>query len=82
MARVTIEDCLDRIHNRFELVLCVARRAQQLMESGANPYVEWDNDKPIVVALREIAAGCVCIDSLGIGHVAQVSSGAESETAV
>ena len=54
MARITVEDCLERVPNRFELVLVAARRAKQLLK-GARPLVESDN-KEIVSALREIAA--------------------------
>jgi DNA-directed RNA polymerase subunit omega len=54
MARITVEDCLERVSNRFELVLLAARRAKQLLK-GARPLVESDN-KEIVSALREIAA--------------------------
>lgn len=57
MARVTVEDCLKNVKNRFELVIVAARRARQLMR-GKPAQVEWDNDKATVVALREIAAGC------------------------
>ena len=56
MARVTVEDCLPFVDNRFDLVLTAARRARQLSQ-GAQPLVEEDNDKPTVLALREIAAG-------------------------
>lgn len=56
MARVTVEDCLKNVKNRFELVIVAAKRARQLMR-GKEPKVDWDNDKPTVVALREIAAG-------------------------
>ncbi len=56
MARVTVEDCLKNVKNRFELVILAAKRARQLMH-GREPKVEWDNDKPTVVALREIAEG-------------------------
>lgn len=56
MARVTVEDCLKNVKNRFELVIVAAKRARQLMR-GKEPKVEWDNDKATVVALREIAAG-------------------------
>lgn len=55
MARVTVEDCLDKVENRFQLVLAAARRARQLA-MGAEPLVTWENDKPTVAALREIAA--------------------------
>lgn len=57
MARVTVEDCLDNVENRFELVLVAAIRARQLMLGGMDPKVAWNNDKPTVVALREVAAG-------------------------
>ena len=59
MARVTVEDCLDHVDNRFELVLVASKRARQLARQGMEPTVEWDNDKPTVVSLREIAAGHV-----------------------
>ena len=54
MARVTVEYCLDFVDNRFELVLIAAKRARQL-SMGADPLVELENDKPTVLALREIA---------------------------
>jgi DNA-directed RNA polymerase subunit omega len=54
MARVTVEDCLDKVDNRFQLVLVATKRARQLAK-GAQPFVDWENDKPTVVALREIA---------------------------
>ncbi len=57
MARITVEDCLERVANRFELVLGAARRAKQLLKGG-RPLVESDN-KEVVTALREIAAGKV-----------------------
>lgn len=59
MARVTVEDCLDNMENRFQLVLVAAKRARQIATGGKDPYVEWQNDKPTVVALREIAEGYV-----------------------
>ena len=57
MARVTVEDCLKNVKNRFELVMIAAKRARQLMRGSAEPKVAWENDKPTVVALREIAMG-------------------------
>lgn len=57
MARITVEDCLDKVPNRFELVLLAARRAKQLLK-GARPLVESEN-KEIVTSLREIAEGKV-----------------------
>ncbi|AJE23257.1 DNA-directed RNA polymerase subunit omega [Azotobacter beijerinckii] len=59
MARVTVEDCLDNVDNRFELVMLSSKRARQLATGGKEPRVPWENDKPTVVALREIAAGLV-----------------------
>jgi DNA-directed RNA polymerase subunit omega len=58
MARVTVEDCLDKVDNRFHLVLVATKRARQLAR-GTAPFVEWENDKPTVVALREIAEGYI-----------------------
>lgn len=58
MARITVEDCAQRVPNMFQLVLIAAKRARQLA-NGAHAMVEWENDKPTVVALREIAAGYV-----------------------
>jgi DNA-directed RNA polymerase subunit omega len=58
MARITVEDCTDKIPNMFSLVLVAAKRARQLA-NGAEPMVEWENDKPTVVALREVAEGYV-----------------------
>lgn len=55
MARVTVEDCLHAVENRFELVLLASERARQILRSGEDPLVPWDNDKVTVVALREIA---------------------------
>jgi DNA-directed RNA polymerase subunit omega len=59
MARVTVEDCLDNVENRFELVMLATKRSRQLATGGKEPKVAWENDKPTVVALREIAAGLV-----------------------
>ena len=55
MARVTVEDCLENVDNRFELVMLASRRARQLSVQGKEPMVELENDKPTVLALREIA---------------------------
>ncbi|MBV1873239.1 MAG: DNA-directed RNA polymerase subunit omega [Gammaproteobacteria bacterium] len=59
MARVTIEDCLENVENRFELVMIASKRARQLATGGKEPLVDWENDKPTVVALREIALNLV-----------------------
>lgn len=58
MARITVEDCLDNINNIFEMVLVAAKRARRVAH-GAEPMVELENDKPTVIALREIADGHV-----------------------
>lgn len=57
MARVTVEDCVKQIPNRFELVLEATKRARRLTSGAAQSVLEWENDKPTVLALREIAAG-------------------------
>ena len=58
MARITVEDCLAHVDNRFDLVLLASRRARQLV-NGVDPLVPWENDKATVVALREIAEGLI-----------------------
>ena len=63
MARITVEDCLGNVENLFQLVLLAAQRARRLA-NGAEPTVAWENDKPTVVALREIAAGNVTVEML------------------
>lgn len=63
MARITIEDCLDNVDNRFQLVLVATKRARQIL-LGSEPMVEIDKDKPTVTALREIADGLVTRDIL------------------
>ena len=62
MARVTVEDCLTNLDNRFELVLVASKRARQLATGGKESSLPWENDKPTVMALREIAAGLVDYD--------------------
>jgi len=59
MARVTVEDCLGNVSNRFELVLVASKRARQLDREGIDPLVPWENDKATVVALREVAEGLI-----------------------
>jgi DNA-directed RNA polymerase subunit omega len=63
MARVTVEDSLARVNNRFDLVLIAAKRARNI-SMGAEPLVPDDNDKPTVIALREIAEGLIGEDIL------------------
>lgn len=59
MARVTVEDAVEIIGNRFDLVLVASRRARQIATGGKDPLVEIENDKPTVLALREIEAGLI-----------------------
>jgi len=63
MARLTVEDCLDHVDNRFNLVLLAAKRARQIA-MGMEPRVPEDNDKPTVIALREIAEGLVSAENI------------------
>lgn len=67
MARVTVEDCLEHVDNRFELVMVSSKRARQIATGGKDPLVPLENDKPTVLALREIAAGLVTADILKEG---------------
>jgi DNA-directed RNA polymerase subunit omega len=64
MARVTVEDCLGNVENRFELVLVATKRARELILTGAQASVAWENDKATVVALREIAANNLNLEQL------------------
>lgn len=63
MARITVEDCLEHVENRFDLVLLAARRARQISQ-GADPLVPAENDKPTVIALREIAENLINASSM------------------
>lgn len=63
MARITVEDCLEHVENRFDLVLLAARRARQIAQ-GADPLVPAENDKPTVLALREIAENLITASSM------------------
>ena len=63
MARITVDDCIKYLPNRFELTLAATNRARQI-SAGSSPLVDTDRDKPTVVALREIAAGKVGIEML------------------
>ena len=63
MARITVEDCIDKFESRFELVLVASNRARKL-HSGETPTVEKDNDKNTVIALREIADETIAIDEM------------------
>ncbi|HTY50798.1 MAG TPA: DNA-directed RNA polymerase subunit omega [Steroidobacteraceae bacterium] len=63
MARITVEDCLQNVDNLFQLVLLAAQRARRLA-NGAEATLPWENDKPTVVALREIAEGSITAEML------------------
>ena len=64
MARITVEDCLDHVDNRFELVMVVSKRARQIAVEGRPALIDEENDKPTVIALREIEQGLVTADIL------------------
>lgn len=70
MARITVEDCLENVENRFELVMIAAKRARQLQTGGKDPLVREDKDKPSVLALREIAEGLIDVSILDETNVA------------
>ncbi len=67
MARVTVDDCISRIPNRFQMTLAAAYRARQIA-NGATPMVDADKDKPTVIALREMAIGKVGLEVLNRGQ--------------
>jgi len=67
MARVTVEDAVDKVGNRFDLILIASRRARQLATGGKEPLVEVENDKPTVIALREIEAGLITTEVMDEG---------------
>ena len=64
MARITVEDCLEIIPSRFDLIIMASKRARQLATTSRDPLVEWDNYKPTLVALREIEAGLLDKETL------------------
>lgn len=61
MARITVEDCLDKVENRFELVMVASKRARALSTGGKDPLVDEESDKPTVIALREIAEEAITV---------------------
>jgi len=82
MARVTVEDCLDNVDNRFELVLLAAKRARQLSTGGKDPLVEVESDKATVLALREIAAGNITEEMLDEKPVINEEEGLFEQTEI
>lgn len=87
MARITVEDCLENVDNRFELVMVSSKRARQIQTGGKDALVSLDNDKPTVLALREIADGLVDAKiliekpSVELQDVAQELEGVDSDAA-
>ena len=78
MARVTVEDCLDHVDNRFQLVMLSTKRARQLATYGSEPKVPPENDKPTVLALREIAAGKISFETVEADERAMQADSAEA----
>ncbi|PLK59183.1 DNA-directed RNA polymerase subunit omega [Candidatus Palibaumannia cicadellinicola] len=78
MARVTVQDAVEKIGNRFNLVLVAARRARQIQMSGKDPLVPEENDKDTVIALREIEKGLI---SNQILDLCEIQEQKEQETA-
>jgi DNA-directed RNA polymerase subunit omega len=76
MARVTIDDCLERVGNRFSLIHLAAERSRQLRK-GARPLIPTDNHKEIVLALREIAAGEITYENIKLHEPAQIREDTE-----
>lgn len=72
MARITVEDCLDHVDNRFDLVLLATKRARQL-SNGVEPLLPWENDKNTVMALREIAEGLITNETIDQPEEPEVS---------
>lgn len=68
MARITVEECLDKVENRFELVMVAAKRARQIATGGKEPLVHEESDKPTVIALRELALGKFGLEVLNRGQ--------------
>ncbi|MBL3601709.1 MAG: DNA-directed RNA polymerase subunit omega [gamma proteobacterium endosymbiont of Lamellibrachia anaximandri] len=80
MARVTVEDCLDYVDNRFDLVLLATKRARQLV-NGVEPLIPWENDKPTVVALREIGDGLITHQDVDAANMAKQDAVADDGAA-
>lgn len=64
MARITVEDCLDKVENRFELIMVASKRARQIATGGHMPLVSSEGDKPTVIALREIEEELITVDGI------------------
>ena len=81
MARVTVEDAVEQIGNRFDLVLVAAKRARQIATGGKEPMVDMGNDKPTVVALRDIELGLVTAETLYAAEIADQHQAERAEFA-
>src|SRR5699024_6227180 len=79
MARVTVEDCLEQLDNKFELAAVAAKRARQLAR-GADARLDWEGDKPTVMALREVAEGAVGLGILQEADLPPAPTGMEMPT--
>ncbi len=75
MARITVEDCLDNVDNRFQLVMLATRRARQIGSGRVDPLVEPENDKATVIALREIAENLINDEMLDVQDAASEDEG-------
>ena len=81
MARVTVQDAVEKIGNRFDLILTAARRARQLQLNQSTPLVPEDNDKPTVIALREIEKGLINQDIMDAQEFQEMAKVQETEEA-
>ena len=81
MARVTVQDAVEKIGNRFDLILTAARRARQLQLNQSAPLVPEDNDKPTVIALREIEKGLINQDMMDAQEFQEMAKVQETEEA-
>ena len=81
MARVTVQDAVEKIGNRFDLILTAARRARQLQLNQSAPLVPEDNDKPTVIALREIEKGLINKDIMDAQEFQEMAKVQETEEA-
>ncbi len=81
MARITVEDCLDNVDNRFELVMVASKRARQIATGGKEPLVPEEQDKPTVLALREIEKGLITAEILSNTETAEVDEFPDEEVA-
>lgn len=78
MARITVEDCLDHVDNRFQLVMLATRRARQIASGRVDPLVDPENDKATVIALREIAEGLINDEMLDAQDAASEDEGLDT----